>query len=71
MPRIKKFTAEQRLNAINEYNKKYKAKNYKALTIQLNANKYKDVLTKLENVPNKTDYIVSLVRKDIIENGIE
>lgn len=71
MPEIKKFTPQQRLKAIARYNQEYKRKHYKAITFQVSLDKCSDVLQKLDSVPNKVDYIVGLIRADIIKNGIK
>ena len=65
------YTPEQRVKRISEYNRAFKKANYKCVSLQVNVNKYADVLQKLDSVPNKVDYIVSLIRADIIKNGIE
>ena len=70
MPK-KKYTPRQRLDALNAYNQSYKKKHYRAFSIQLNVDNCADVISKLESVPNKTDYIAALIRADIIANGID
>ena len=46
---------------VNDWRKKTSV----AYTIKLNKTTQGDVISKLQNVPNKTQYIVALVRKDI------
>ena len=46
---------------VNEWRKKKST----AFTIKLNNETQKDVIMRLEGVPNKTQYIVDLIRKDL------
>lgn len=69
MPAPKKYTASQRVKKLNEYSSNYKKKNYRIFGLQVNAKTCADVVAKLESVPNKTEYIVSLIRADIERNG--
>lgn len=47
------------------YNRKYNHTNYLSFKLQINKKKDKDVITKLNNVPSKTKYIIELIKKDI------
>ena len=67
----KKYTPRERLDKLNAYNQDYKKKHYKAFAVHINIDSCADVIQKLESVPNKTDYIVQLIRADIVENGID
>ena len=67
----KKYTPKQRVDKINAYNQDYKKKHYRSFSFQINIDNCADVIQKLETVPNKVDYIVKLIRADIVENGIE
>lgn len=66
----KKYTPRQRMDKLNAYNKEYKQKHYRAYSVQLSIDNHADVIQKLDSVPNKTDYIASLIRADIVKNGI-
>lgn len=44
---------------------KYKKANTKQIALQLNLNTDKDILQKLNDVPNRQGYIKSLIRADI------
>lgn len=48
-----------------EYNAKYDEQNTKQLKLKLNTNTDRDILDRLESVPNKQGYIKELIRKDI------
>lgn len=43
----------------------YQKKNYATVVFHLRKDTDQDILEKLNNVPNKSDYIRELVRKDI------
>lgn len=47
---------------------KYKKSNTKQIALQLNLNTDKDILEKLNEVPNKQGYIKQLIRDDISRN---
>ena len=47
----------------------YAKEKYRAFSIKLDRKDDADVIAKLESVPNKVDYIASLVRADIMKNG--
>lgn len=49
---------------------KYDKDNTKRVFIKLNKNTDKDILEKLDNVPNKQGYIKELIRSDI-KGGVE
>ena len=49
----------------NQYNNQYKKETYKEYTLRLNKNTNADVIEKIENVENKRNYIIDLIRKDI------
>lgn len=49
---------------------KYDKDNTKRVFIKLNKNTDKDILEKLDNVPNKQGYIKELIRSDI-KVGVE
>ena len=44
---------------------RYQAKNTKQYVIRLNKKTEKDLIRKLDGVPNKAGYLKSLIRKDI------
>ena len=50
--------------------KKYDLANTKTYTIKVVKTTEKDIMYKLDSVPNKAGYIKSLIRKDIEENGV-
>ncbi len=56
-----KETIQKNIKRSNEWNKK----NLKSVTIQLNKVSDSDVIEKLNSVPNRTDYIRQLIRKDL------
>lgn len=66
----KKYTPRQRLDKLNTYNQDYKKKHYRAFSIQVSIDNCADVIQKLESVPNKVEYIVRLIRADIVKNGL-
>ena len=66
----KKYTPRQRIDKINAYNRDYNKAHYRAFGLQLNNETCADVIQKLDLLPNKTEYIVSLIRADIEKNGI-
>lgn len=43
----------------------YEMRTYKTIPFKLNSNTEKDVLDKLDSVPNKRQYIIGLIRADI------
>lgn len=45
--------------------KKYQLNNTKSYSIQLSKKYDADIITQLESVPNKTQYIKELIRQDI------
>ena len=51
----------------NQYNNQYKKETYKEYTLRLNKNTNADVIEKIENVENKRNYIIDLIRKDITQ----
>ena len=65
----KKYTPRQRMDKINAYNRDYNKTHYRAFGLQLNNETCADVIQKLDSLPNKTEYIVSLIRADIVANG--
>ena len=52
----------------NQYNNQYKKETYKEYMLRLNKSTDTDVIEKNENVENKRNYIIDLIRKDIIAN---
>lgn len=48
-----------------EYNYKYKKENCVQIAIRFSKLYEQDVLDKLDSVPNKRQYILNLIRKDI------
>ena len=48
-----------------EYIAEYQKKNYKQVKINLNFESDKELIEKLESVPNKQGYIKNLIREDI------
>ena len=63
--------AKDMIKRQREYRLNYDKEHYKTITIKFNKDEHSDVLQKLSEVPNKTDYIASLIRADIVANGIE
>lgn len=61
----KKKVPEYTLRAIRKYRKKA----MRSISISLHKKNKADVLEKLDSVPNKTEYIVNLIRDDIKRNG--
>lgn len=49
--------------------KGYEARVYRTIPFRLNANTEADILEKLDSVDNKRQYIISLIREDILKNG--
>lgn len=72
MPRNKLSNKERadRLQALYDRQNAYAREKYRAISLKLERSKHADVITKLELVTNKLDYIVKLIRADIAENGI-
>ena len=52
-----------------KYDSEWKKKNTRSVVLHINL-KEEDVWAKLKSVPNKTGYVMGLIRKDIAENGI-
>lgn len=52
----------------NQYNNQYKKKTYKEYMLRLNKNTDADIIEKIENVGSKRNYIIDLIRKDILAN---
>lgn len=52
----------------NQYNKQYKKETYKEYMLRLNKNTDADVIEKIENVESKRNYIIDLIRADILAN---
>lgn len=52
----------------NQYNNQYKKKTYKEYMLRLNKNTDADIIEKIENVESKRNYIIDLIRKDILAN---
>lgn len=55
-------------DAKKKANAKWNKKNLKQFIFAFNKNSDADVIERLERVPNRTDYIRELVRKDIENN---
>lgn len=53
---------------INAANAKYHKRVSKTFSVRFNKEKDADIIEKLDSVKFKTDYIRSLIRKDISEN---
>lgn len=51
------------------YDSTWKKENTKSVTLHINL-KEKDIWGKLKSVPNKTGYVLDLIREDIKKNGI-
>ena len=60
-----KETIQKNIERSKEWNKT----NLKSVTIQFNKVSDKDVINRLNQVPNKTDYIRQLIRKDIEQSN--
>ena len=73
MPRKPLSTKEkaEKLQAMYDRQNAFAKENYKAYSIRLKKVQYADVIQKLESVPNKNDYVASLIRADIVKNGFE
>lgn len=73
MPRNKLSKKERadRLQALYDRQNAYAREKYRAISLKLERSNHADVITKLETVPNKLDYIVRLIRADIAENGMD
>lgn len=51
-----------------EYNARWKKENTRGVVLHINLSE-EAIWNKLRSVPNKTGYILSLIRKDIEESG--
>ena len=71
MPPKRKYTPAQRIKKQAEYINEYRKKHYRSYSFQINSETCKDVIAKLDSVPNKVDYIVRLIRADICANGYD
>ena len=78
MPRKKETRGRKRTLTKRQYKKnqaeaqaKWKKDNLKAVSIRFDLKKDIDILTKLAEVPNKTDYLRKLIRADIVSNGFD
>lgn len=60
-----KETIQKNIERSKEWNKT----NLKSVTIQFNKVSDKDIIDKLNEVPNKTDYIRQLIRSDIEQSN--
>ena len=60
----RKKTKDERLARTNAYKKKFDSENYKRIGIKIKLED-KDVIEKLESVPNKSEYIRNLIKEDI------
>lgn len=66
MPKTKAQIQSEYAKRTNyQANKKYDKENTKRYAFKLNLKTDKDVIAKLDIVPNKTDYIRQLILKDI------
>ena len=54
-----------------QYKRGFDKHHYKTVTIKFKKEDHADVLQKLSSVSNKTEYLVKLIRADIVANGIE
>ena len=52
----------------NQNKNQYKNKTYKEYMLRLNKNTDADIIEKIENVESKRNYIIDLIRKDILAN---
>ena len=52
----------------SEYNTIYNQEHTRRFVLNANRNTDKEIIEKLENVPNKQKYIFDLIRKDILAN---
>ena len=50
---------------------KWRKEKMKGVSIRRNIESDADVISKLESVPNKADYIRRLIRADIVANGFD
>lgn len=58
-------TKAQKRKAANASKLKYQLEHTKMMTLKLRIEEDKDILEKLDSVPNKIDYIRQLIRADI------
>ena len=63
--RKKTLTARQAKKNALAANERWRSSHTKIVNIRLNIESDSDVISKLDSVPNKTDYIRSLIREDI------
>lgn len=52
-------------NIKNQHEQEWRSKNTKLITIRLNLSSDKDIIERLDNVGNKTDYIRNLIKQDM------
>ena len=52
----------------SKYNTIYNQEHTRRFVLNANRNTDKEIIEKLENVPNKQKYIFDLIRKDILAN---
>ena len=70
----KVLTAKEKadkLQAMYDRNNAYAKEKYRAYSLRFDRLDGSDIIQKLDSVPNKNDYIASLIRADIVKNGIE
>ena len=58
-------------NKRTEYQNKYDKENTRQLRLKLNIGTDRDILEKLDKVPNKQGYIKALIRQDIASSAAE
>jgi hypothetical protein len=61
----------EKLQALYDRQNAYAKEKYRPFTIKLDRKEQADVIARLESVPNKAEYIVRLIRADIVANGFE
>ena len=62
---VKYKTEKQRKKAILEQGNRWKKENTRCINVRFNIEKDNDILSMLDSVPNKADYIRQLIRQDI------
>lgn len=58
-------------NKRTEYQNKYDKENTRQLRLKLNIGTDRDILEKLDKVPNKQGYIKALIRQDIAASAVD
>lgn len=69
MAKAKYETDEERKAAIRKRENEYKKRSMRLVSIRFHKASDADVLARLDSVPNKADYVRTLIRKDIGGGG--